>query len=276
MTKLTEYSFILIFSIHLTCLSTAQRHGPWKHRVQWENNGQVFSLLSSGSQYHTLDSARRNSRFFLTRHVMPRYTERILLRRFAGPRAHAIAHPDYAPERMASATNAGTVLGVDARPYMVSARTSHSRKNNVRLASLRTERIAFLRSQSVRSGAPSPIGATTLAPSSLTTSLDAKKPMPRRISPVSTTEAPATQPQTSTKQANNSASLLSASVNIRNGLNRPLNVDGGDDSMIGDEPNNVYGRNSFSYNLLPYGSANRQRQSQSGYGTRYFQNGQIL
>uniref|UniRef100_A0A8C6KYY1 Lysyl oxidase homolog n=1 Tax=Nothobranchius furzeri TaxID=105023 RepID=A0A8C6KYY1_NOTFU len=27
--------------------------GPWRHRVQWENNGQVYSLLSTGSQYHT-------------------------------------------------------------------------------------------------------------------------------------------------------------------------------------------------------------------------------
>ncbi|XP_057180993.1 lysyl oxidase-like 5a isoform X2 [Triplophysa rosa] len=43
--------------------------------------------------------------------------------------------------------------------------------------------------------------------------------------------------------------------------------------MIGDEPNNVHGRNSFNYNLLPYGSANRQRQSQYGYGTSYFHNG---
>ncbi|KAA0711915.1 Protein-lysine 6-oxidase [Triplophysa tibetana] len=284
-----EYSLILVVSIHLACLSTAQRHGPWKHRVQWENNGQVFSLLSSGTQYHTLDSARRSTRFFLTRHLIPRHTGRVLLRRFAGPRARTVAHTEYAPERRASPTNGG-VHGVDARPYVVSGRTSHSRKNNARLASLRTERIAFLRSQSLRSGAPSATGTTTLTPwvSSLSTSFDARKVVP---STISTTDTPATnnaeekpipQPQLSTIEANNTelvrssampgASLLSASVNIRDGLNLPFHVDGEVDSMIGDEPSNVHGSNSINYNLLPYGSANIQRQSPSGYGTSYFHN----
>ncbi|XP_056615268.1 lysyl oxidase-like 5a isoform X2 [Triplophysa dalaica] len=286
---MTEYSFILLVSIHLACLSTAQRHGPWKHRVQWENNGQVFSLLGSGTQYHTLDSARRNTRFFLTRHVIPRQTGRVLLRRFAAPRAQTVAHPEYAPERISSATN-GAVHGVDARPYVVSALASHSRKNNARLASLRMERIAFLRTRSLRSGAPSATGTTTLTPwvSSLSTSFDARKLVP---SPVSSTEIPATnnavekpipQPQLSAIKANHTelsrssvvpgASLLSPSVNIRDGLNLPFHVDGEGDSMIGDEPSNVHGRNSFNYNLLPYGSANIQPQSPSGYGTSYFHN----
>ncbi|KAK7945220.1 hypothetical protein WMY93_000948 [Mugilogobius chulae] len=29
----------------------APRGGPWRHRIQWENNGQVYSLMSTGSQY---------------------------------------------------------------------------------------------------------------------------------------------------------------------------------------------------------------------------------
>lgn len=288
---MTKYSSVLL-SIHLcvlVCLSSAQRHGPWRQKVQWENNGQVFSLLSSGTQYHTLDSAQRNPRFFLTRHVIPRYTGRILLRRFVGPRAH----PEYVPEHMVSTRNVG-ILGADTRSYMVPARTSQSRSNGASLPSLHTEQIALLRSESVRSGA-SPTGTTTRAPwaSSLTTTLNPRKLVSRRVSPVSTTAAPTNnnsseekplaQPQRSTIQAKNSelsrtslvpvVSLVSASVNMRDGLNLPLHMDGGGDSMIGDEPNTVHGTNSFNFNLLPYGSTNIHHHSQSGYGTRYFHNG---
>uniref|UniRef100_A0A672MBV0 Uncharacterized protein n=1 Tax=Sinocyclocheilus grahami TaxID=75366 RepID=A0A672MBV0_SINGR len=41
---------------------TAQHHGPWRHKVKWETNGQVYSLLSTGSQYHTTVSGQRNPR----------------------------------------------------------------------------------------------------------------------------------------------------------------------------------------------------------------------
>ncbi|XP_067271431.1 lysyl oxidase-like 5a isoform X2 [Pseudorasbora parva] len=46
--------------------------------------------------------------------------------------------------------------------------------------------------------------------------------------------------------------------------------------MIGDEPTNPQGNangNSFNFNLLPYGSANRFPQRETGHGTRYFHNG---
>ncbi|XP_065100414.1 lysyl oxidase-like 5a [Paramisgurnus dabryanus] len=286
MLKMYKYSFFLFLSIHLfvlACLSTAQRHGPWRHKVQWETNGQVFSLLSSGSQYHTLDSPRGNTRFFLTRHVMPRFTNRILLRRFAD----SSAHPDYAQVR-ASDTDGG----VDARPHEISRLTQQTR-NNARLTSLRTERIAFLsdgaqRTQSVRSGA-SPTRTTKLAPSKspLATNAPGSRGSGTRnqVPRVSTAKPPASvnlekpllQPQLSTtNSANNAsrnnlvsdASSLSTSVNNRDETN--LQIDRG--SMIGDEPTNTQSGNPFNYNLLPYGSANRHRQS-NGYGTRYFHNG---
>uniref|UniRef100_A0A3Q3X5H7 Lysyl oxidase homolog n=1 Tax=Mola mola TaxID=94237 RepID=A0A3Q3X5H7_MOLML len=44
----------LVFLHGLVCLATAQHHvrariGPWRQRIQWENNGQVYSLLSTGT-----------------------------------------------------------------------------------------------------------------------------------------------------------------------------------------------------------------------------------
>uniref|UniRef100_A0A8C5I8X1 Lysyl oxidase homolog n=1 Tax=Gouania willdenowi TaxID=441366 RepID=A0A8C5I8X1_GOUWI len=41
------------------------RDEPWKHRIQWENNGQVYSLLSTGTQYR-LPQTRRRTQLLLT------------------------------------------------------------------------------------------------------------------------------------------------------------------------------------------------------------------
>ncbi|XP_036377454.1 lysyl oxidase-like 5a [Megalops cyprinoides] len=40
--------------------------GPWKHRIEWENNGQVYSLLSTGSEYHAPIQRRRDSQIYLS------------------------------------------------------------------------------------------------------------------------------------------------------------------------------------------------------------------
>lgn len=52
-------------------LSTGQRHlrarpGPWRHKVQWETNGNVYSLLSTGAQFQRPVQSRRRSQFYLT------------------------------------------------------------------------------------------------------------------------------------------------------------------------------------------------------------------
>lgn len=40
--------------------------GPWRHHIQWENNGQVYSLLSTGTQYRAPAQARRRTQLLLT------------------------------------------------------------------------------------------------------------------------------------------------------------------------------------------------------------------
>lgn len=54
----------------LVCLGTGQHHlrarvGPWTHRIQWENNGQVYSLLSTGTQYRLPAQTRRRAQLLL-------------------------------------------------------------------------------------------------------------------------------------------------------------------------------------------------------------------
>lgn len=55
----------------LVCLCTGQHRvsapaGPWRHRIQWENNGQVYSLLSTGTQYRSPTQSRRRPQLLLT------------------------------------------------------------------------------------------------------------------------------------------------------------------------------------------------------------------
>ncbi len=294
--KMTKYSFILFFSINLcilVCLSTAQHHGPWRHKVKWETNGQVYRLLSTSSQYHTPVSGKRNARFLLTRH-MPTFSSRIFMGRFANTKIHTVGHVVHSnsvPEHS---------LGMDARPYMISGYASHIGNNNqLPLHSKRTALSSDEVPQSMQYGT-APTGTTTLEASgssraSRRHNLVTSTPMPKRTSPTAATGKPSTihseenllpQPQlytlTGSKTANKSKLLTrtnlaapSATVINRNTVIHPpfQAEERGGDSMIGDEPTNpqVNNRNSFFYNLLPYGSGDRSPQRETG--TRYFHNG---
>lgn len=64
--------FVLIYVLGvLVCLGTGQHHlrvrvRPWTHRIQWENNGQVYNLLSTGTQYRLPAQTRRRTQLLLT------------------------------------------------------------------------------------------------------------------------------------------------------------------------------------------------------------------
>ncbi|XP_076582735.1 lysyl oxidase-like 5a [Chaetodon auriga] len=67
-----KFVLVLLFLLDvLVCLGTGQHHlrargGPWRHRIQWENNGQVYSLLSTGTQYRSPAQIRRRTQLLLT------------------------------------------------------------------------------------------------------------------------------------------------------------------------------------------------------------------
>uniref|UniRef100_A0A3Q3EEA0 Lysyl oxidase homolog n=1 Tax=Labrus bergylta TaxID=56723 RepID=A0A3Q3EEA0_9LABR len=68
-----EKFLLLTFLLYvLVCLGTGQHHlrarvGPWSQRFQWENNGQVYSLLSTGTQYRLPSQTRRRTQSSRTR-----------------------------------------------------------------------------------------------------------------------------------------------------------------------------------------------------------------
>uniref|UniRef100_A0A4W5LYU7 Lysyl oxidase homolog n=1 Tax=Hucho hucho TaxID=62062 RepID=A0A4W5LYU7_9TELE len=45
---------------------TRERVGPWRQRIQWENNGQVYSLMSTGSEYHPPARPRSQSTVYVS------------------------------------------------------------------------------------------------------------------------------------------------------------------------------------------------------------------
>lgn len=67
--QMETFAFLLLSL--LVCLCTGQHHlrtrtGPWRHRIQWENNGRVYSLLSTGTRYQSPAQPRRHTQLFLT------------------------------------------------------------------------------------------------------------------------------------------------------------------------------------------------------------------
>ena len=118
---------VLVFLLYfLVCLGTAQQHlrargGPWRHRIQWENNGQMYSLLSTGTQYRSPAQARRRTQLLLTtknsfnRVNLPLAPSRPTRARAGLPGDAVWVHPlqnDLGPVDAA-------VLGADAGQYFV-------------------------------------------------------------------------------------------------------------------------------------------------------------
>ncbi|XP_035277047.1 protein-lysine 6-oxidase-like isoform X1 [Anguilla anguilla] len=69
---MANFGAIVLYLLHFfVYFSNGQPHarervGPWTQRIQWENNGRVYSLLSTGSQYRPPEQTRRPSRVYLS------------------------------------------------------------------------------------------------------------------------------------------------------------------------------------------------------------------
>ncbi|XP_029939056.1 lysyl oxidase-like 5a isoform X2 [Salarias fasciatus] len=122
---------VVLCLLVLVCLSTGQNHlrapvGPWRHRIQWENNGQVYSLLSTGTQYRLPAQTRRRTQLLLTTRNnfpqppvalnSPSRTRHVTLEGAAGSRApHSPVH--------------SSVLGLDGDQYLLASGRPGTRRN---------------------------------------------------------------------------------------------------------------------------------------------------
>lgn len=110
----------------LLCLAAGQHHlrtrvGPWRHRVQWENNGQVYSLLSTGAQYRLPAQSRGRNRLLLTtqnsfnQFQPPAELRRSIQIRSGGSEDASARYTQRNAERQTDAS----VLGADARQFLL-------------------------------------------------------------------------------------------------------------------------------------------------------------
>lgn len=113
----------------LLCLAVGQHHlrtrvGPWRQRLQWENNGQVYSLLSTGTQYRLPAQSRGRTQVLLTTRNRfnqlqpPAEIRRTIQTRSGGAVDASAEHSRRNTERQADAS----VLGPDARQYLLVSR----------------------------------------------------------------------------------------------------------------------------------------------------------
>lgn len=126
----------------LACLGTAQQHariGPWRHRIQWENNGQLYSLLTTGTQYRSPAQTRRRTQLLLTtKNSFNRINTPVALTGSSRTRSGEIegaagGHSQRNENRQMDAS----VLGADAAQYLLaSERLGSSRQSPPRISSI--------------------------------------------------------------------------------------------------------------------------------------------
>ncbi|XP_060940825.1 lysyl oxidase-like 5b isoform X1 [Limanda limanda] len=221
--------------------------GPWRHRVQWQNNGQVYSLMSTGSEYQAPVRSRSQSRVYVsgrrdgTRSQMSGAHRGTMLVRTGQGESRVIR------------TDPGGEAGSYAlgRPFVpVNAHASGARQQGTGAAGYPVaRRLVPEHINSINASAP---GSSADVPG--------RRGGVRVDSPAGGEPGPGAPPLRTREPSEDASSEATT--------NR--------EDMVNDDPRNPFKnhRNSVFYNLYP--SRERpgaQRPPDSGYGTRYFQNG---
>ncbi|XP_017351493.1 lysyl oxidase-like 5b [Ictalurus punctatus] len=276
------------------------RVGPWTQRIHWENNGHVYSLLSTGTEYHSPLHARRESRVYLSSRsqaaspITP------------GEARDSLAHFRITTTHSGASGTASTVMGPDGRHYVMA---------NGRATGARHAHLVAPPRQGL-AGAPGARRYATAAASNYTNSAHLSEysgsGVPRRSAstPVDDNSAnrivglPSTAIQELHLESAAPTNLESAhmeSVNAHQSYPNPTitgeesigdviatapgplgtsEEDATPDNMVGDDPRNPLKnhRNTVFYNVYPSGgravtARTRRPPPGTGYGTRYFHNG---
>lgn len=237
--------------------------GPWRHRIQWQNNGQVYSLLSTGSEYQAPERSTSQARVYVSSRSQVaaagrRHTDSRQLRS-----NQAVEHGATAPE-------------LSSRQDATSRSGSHSVRSDAASAASPVARRAH----------SEPVSVARLSPSGGFTDF----PVGRSLGDVS--DSPSQRRQ---EPAEEERSISHPTSGVLAPLERepedshrfPAPTEDGlgaaasrGDDMANDDPRNPLKnhRNSLFYNGFTAGgrTAGRARRPPgTGYGTRYFQNGKL-
>nr|XP_055059889.1 lysyl oxidase-like 5b [Misgurnus anguillicaudatus] len=236
MSKLTLFLYLF------QCLNNfinAQQAAPWRNRFQWVNNGQVFSLMSTGSEYQAPVPSRRQSRVFLSNNGNAMRDRTVHM-----PTGASNSAPD-------SGTNAH--LGPDSMQYVV----ANSRAPGARQVQMR---------QRAR-GPPGTRANGTILPESSGSDVNHAR---RASSGADIQQVPAPTESSNTLPNSDVANVMSLTRAPVSNVQTEQEITTGN---MGDDPRH---RNTIFYNIYP-GSARavipRRPPPGTGYGTRYFHNG---
>lgn len=145
-TKLIVLLFVLFHS--WVDLSTGQRHlrarpGPWRQKVQWQSNGHVYSLLSTGAQFQRPVQSRRRSQVYLTTYRPLGIPRRSATSRQSGAefRSRRFRPSAVGPTLPQPLRQSHTALNADAGPYMM-ANSLSSDGNQRYLPSFRRDAVS--------------------------------------------------------------------------------------------------------------------------------------
>lgn len=251
---------LLYFSQGLLPIISGQEQqravGPWRHRFQWENNGQVYSLLSTGSEYQTPARSSNRQRVYVSSRNRDDTRARQLRTDFSAEPGASPAHGQDAP-RIRQLP--GHRRRAEAAGYPGARRIS-------------TE-------QSSSNNSPAPRNFTDFLDRGA--GVDAASPHTReegpraqnqellREVPEATYGQPAGRLISAPEQQSVAAGPFSEDA--------PNEAGSYEENMVNDEPRNPFKnhRNSVLYNTYP-SSGRAHRPPGMGYGTRYFQNGKCF
>ncbi|TSP09086.1 Protein-lysine 6-oxidase [Bagarius yarrelli] len=273
------------------------RSGPWTHKIQWENNGHVYSLVSTGTEYHSPQHSKRESRVYLsTRNPASSPLS-------PGQVRDSFAHYRVSTSHSGSGGTASSIMGPDGRHYVLAngratgARHAHlltpprrglagapgARRYTTAAASNNTN--SALLSDYSGSGVPRRSSSTTVAESSAnrvvgTPSTDIQELRPgsavRRNLPVDNINVQQSYPDSLMTGQDSVTDVVATAP----GLLGTSEEEAAPDNMISDDPRNPLKnhRNTIFYNAYPSGRRTGTARTRlpppgTGYGTRYFHNG---
>ncbi|XP_008274029.1 protein-lysine 6-oxidase-like [Stegastes partitus] len=285
--------FLYFFQGLLPIIFGQQRTaGPWRHRIQWENNGQVYSLMSTGSEYQSPVRSRSHSRVYMsgrrdgTVSQMPgahrRATGQSEFRHFRTD--HGVAPGSFTSVRQVAPVNGRSSgarqlperpYGAGAAGYAGARRFNPENTNAINSSSVGTSTNFLGRRGAAVRGASSALHTRggESGPGAQNQQLRAApEAMPVSRQPAQTDQSIPAYPTTVGTESEAPVPFPALSEDVLNEV-----VSNGE-GMVNDDPRNPFKnhRNSIFYNMYPTRGrsvARSQRPPGTGHGTRYFQNG---
>ncbi|KAF7666724.1 hypothetical protein LDENG_00095410, partial [Lucifuga dentata] len=275
-----------------------QRTGPWRHRIQWENNGQIYSLMSTGSEYQAPVRSRSQSRVYMTsrmdgtRSSMPgahRGTthagtgqgESGQFRTDQANHGVALRPPASGYDGRQYAPGNGRASGARAQPEAdyrpVAADYPGTRRYNAEYTNVINASVPGSFINVPRGRTEAAVSQDATAQSRVGEAGPAAEYQPLRMMPEATavSRQPAETDRSITGYPTFSESEDGFPAQEEDASNEAnSNVE----NMVNDDPRNPFKnhRNSVFYNMYPTRGrsvARSHRPPGTGYGTRYFQNG---